>query len=114
MAGLFAEAVIETANQATDTANRLLKMAANDRQRIGSLERVSGSMYVVHQSMLTRPLITSKWLQEKTQLAQATVNTALIELEKLKIVREITGQKRNRIYAYTEYIQILDEGTELP
>ena len=109
----FADAVIDTANQAVDTANRLLKMAANDRQRINQLKRISGSAHLIHQSMMERPLVTQKWLQEKTQLAQATVNTSLAGLETLGIVKEITGQKRNRIYSYTEYIQILGEGTEV-
>ena len=110
----FAEAVIETANQAIDTANRLLKMAANDKQRISQLKRVSGSVHLIHQSMMERPLVTTKWLQEKTQLAQPTVNTSLVELEELGIIKEITGKKRNRLYSYKEYIQILEEGTELP
>jgi Fe2+ or Zn2+ uptake regulation protein len=49
-----------------------------------------------------------------TQLSPATVNACLRELEKLGIVKEITGQKRNRLYSYVEYIQIMNEGTELP
>ena len=110
----FADAVIETANQATDAANRLLKMAASDRRRINSLGRVSGSAHLIHHAMMERPLVTQKWLHEKTQLAQTTINTLLTELEGLGIIKEITGKKRNRIYSYTEYIQILDEGTELP
>ena len=30
----------------------------------------------------------------------------------LDIAREITGRKRNRIYAYDRYLAILNEGTE--
>jgi Fic family protein len=110
----FAEAVINTANQAIDTANRLLTMAADNQERISNLKRISGSVHLIHQSMLERPLVTSKWLQTKTKLAQQTINTSLAELEGLGIIKETTGQKRNRLYSYTEYIRILDEGTELP
>jgi hypothetical protein len=28
-------------------------------------------------------------------------------------VREVTGQRRNRIFAYDEYLNILNEGTEI-
>ena len=59
-------------------------------------------------------MVTTKWLQKKTQLASATINTLLAELEKMGIIKETTGKARNRVYSYTEYIQILDEGTELP
>jgi len=110
----FADAVIETANQAIDTADRLLKMAANDRERINQLKRISGSVHLIHQAMMERPLVTQKWLHERTQLSPMTVGKSITELEKLGIIKEITGQKRNRIYSYTEYVQILEEGTELP
>ena len=87
-------------------------MATNDKQRINNLKRISGSAHLIHQALMERPLVTPKWLQEKTRLSQATINTVLMELESLGIVKETTGQKRNRIYSYTEYIQILEEGTE--
>ena len=32
---------------------------------------------------------------------------------KLAIVRELTGQRRNRVFAYDRYLAILNEGTEL-
>jgi Fic family protein len=49
--------------------------------------------------------------KEKTQLTPATVNACLRKLEQLGIVKEITGQKRNRLYSYGEYIYIMNEGT---
>jgi len=64
--------------------------------------------------MIERPMASPNWVQEKTQLSPATVNACLRELEKLGIVKEITGQKRNRLYSYAEYIRIMSEGTELP
>jgi len=30
----------------------------------------------------------------------------------LGIVRELTGQRRNRVFAYDRYLSILNEGTE--
>ncbi len=35
-------------------------------------------------------------------------------LERLGIVRELTGAKRNRIFSYTGYVEIINQGTELP
>jgi hypothetical protein len=36
------------------------------------------------------------------------------QLKTLGIVREITGQQRNRVFAYQQYLSILNEGTERP
>ena len=110
----FVDAVIHTANQATDTANRLLNLSENDRRRINELKRISGSVHLVHQHLLKQPLVTPSRLREQTRLAPTTVNACLEELETLGIVKEITGKQRNRVYSYTAYIDIMNEGTELP
>ena len=34
-------------------------------------------------------------------------------LERLGIVRELTGKKRNRLFGYEAYLSILNEGTEV-
>jgi len=110
----FADAVIHTATQAVDTAQQLMRLSAEDGQRINGLKRTSGSAHLIHKAMLERPMASPNWIQEKTQLSPATVNSCLRELEQLGIVKEVTGQKRNRLYSYVEYIRIMNEGTELP
>ncbi|MEE4365243.1 MAG: Fic family protein [Desulfotignum sp.] len=110
----FADAVIHTATKAVEAAQQLMKLSAEDGQRINGLKRISGSAHLVHKALLERPMASPNWVQEKTQLSPATVNACLRELEQLGIVKEITGQKRNRLYSYAEYIRIMSEGTELP
>jgi hypothetical protein len=39
---------------------------------------------------------------------------ALGHLEQLGIVKELTAQKRNRLFSYAGYIEIMSRGTELP
>lgn len=110
----FADAVIHTATQAVETAQQLMKLSSEDGQRINGLKRISGSAHLIHKAMLERPMASPNWIQEKTQLSPATVNSCLRELEQLGIVKEVTGQKRNRLYSYVKYIRIMNEGTELP
>ena len=110
----FADAVIHTATRAVETSQHLMRLSTEDGLRINGLKRISGSAHLIHKVMLERPIASPNLIQEKTQLSPATVNACLRELEKLGIVKEITGQKRNRLYSYVEYIQIMNEGTELP
>ncbi len=42
------------------------------------------------------------------------VNKSLGHLERLGVVREITGRKRNRIFSYKCYVDIMNRGAELP
>jgi Fic family protein len=110
----FADAVIFTATQAVETAQQLMKLASADGKRINELKRISGSAHLIHKALLERPIVSPKWIQEKVKLSPATVNACLKELEKLGVVNEITGQKRNRLYSYAKYIDIMNQGIELP
>ena len=51
---------------------------------------------------------------KKTGITPATVNKALGHLEKLGIVRKLTARKRNRLFSYAGYVDIMNWGTELP
>lgn len=108
----FAEAVTLTATQAVDAVQRLEALARGDRERIHSLGRAAKSARQIHQELLRRPLATSPELAHRTGLTAITVNRALDHLCTLEILREITGQRRNRVFAYPRFLAILQEGTE--
>lgn len=110
----FAEAVIVTATQAVETAQQLLDLSNQDRDKISSLGRAAASTLQVHRALMEHPIATSGSLVEKTGITPATVNKALGHLEQLGIVKELTAQKRNRLFSYTGYIEIMSRGTELP
>jgi DNA-binding transcriptional regulator GbsR (MarR family) len=63
--------------------------------------------------MMERPIASPTWLRDKTGLSLTTIGTSLERLEELGIVKELTGRKRNRLYAYSQYISIMNQGTEL-
>ena len=110
----FAEAVIVTATQAVETAQQLLDLSNQDRDKISRLGRAAASTLQVHRVLMEHPIATSGWLVDKTGITPATVNKALGHLEQLGIVRELTAQKRNRLFSYAGYVEIMSRGTELP
>jgi Fic family protein len=110
--GFFLDGVAETALQAADTVARLLALFQNDRQRIYALGRAAGSAARVHEFLQKQPLASSARLVKELEVSKPTANAALGVLEKLGVVREVTGGKINRVYAYHEHLRILGEGTE--
>lgn len=110
----FAEAVIATAGQAVNTSQQLIDLADEDRGQISDLGRAAASTLQVHRAMMERPITDAGWLGGKTGITPATVNKCLAHLERLGIVRELTARKRNRVFSYTGYLKILNQGTELP
>lgn len=107
----FVTAVKETSEQAVQTANSLMKIAEEDREKIKSIGRLAGSAMRVHHALLEKPVISISKACETTGLWTTTVTTVMKHLEKLNIVKEITGARRNRLYSYVSYINVLNEGT---
>ena len=110
----FAEAVLVTANQALEMAQQLNKVRKQDLEKIQTLGRAGDSVRQVHRALCERPLATAGWLSEKSGLTPATTNKSLAHLQTLGIVQEVTRQKRNRLFSYAGYIEIMNKGTELP
>lgn len=110
----FAEAVVMTATQAVTTAEELLELANESRDKINTLGRAAASCQTIHRALIETPITTVAKLCEKTGLSPATVNKGLTHLERLSIVTELTAQKRNRLFSYSRYIEIMNQGTELP
>ncbi|TAL32726.1 MAG: Fic family protein [Spirochaetes bacterium] len=107
----FFTAVKETADLSVATARRLSKMAEDDRRTIQTVGRAAGSILRVHHSLLQNPIISIPRACESTGLMPNTVKASLDHLVRLGLVREVTGKRRNRLFAYVSYINILNEGT---
>ncbi|WP_071675662.1 Fic family protein [Nioella nitratireducens] len=107
----FLDGVAQTANQAFDAATRIVELFKADRDRITADSDRAGSSLRVHEWMQSNPFVTSNQLVEKIGLSAPTVNAALADLERLGIATEITGKRRNRVFSYQSYLDILSEGT---
>jgi Fic family protein len=108
----FLTGVIETANQATDTARQLLTLFDSDRRKIAGIGRVSPSVLRVHEMLQRKPLSNVSGATKQLGLSEPTVQKSLDIMIKLGIVRELTGRQRRRVYAYSDYLDILKQGTE--
>jgi len=106
--------VTTTASQAVAAARQILDLSEQDRAKINGIGRGAPSALKIHQSLMEHPIATPSLLAKKTGLAPATVNKALSYLESVGIVKELTAQKRDRVFKYSGYLEIMEQGTELP
>ncbi|RAI55981.1 Fic family protein [Roseicella frigidaeris] len=108
----FLDGVAEIANQAFDAATRIVDLFRQDRERITVESERAGSALRIHDLMQQHPYVTSNQLVERTGLSPPTVNAALLDLQRLGIVEEVTGRRRGRVFGYRRYLAILSEGTD--
>ena len=103
----FAEGIEVSATQGVATANALLRIVNEDRDRIAALGRAAQSALAVHGALQRQPIATSAALVQTTGLTAATVNKSLSHLSTLEIVNELTSRQRGRVFSYRRYIEEL-------
>lgn len=108
----FLEGVVSTASNAVDTAQRLMALFKEDAARVQNGGRAAASAMRIYTVLCERPVITLNELSAHTGLSFPTASKSINALMDLGIVRELTGGRRNRIFAYDHYLAILNEGTE--
>ena len=108
----FLEGVEQTASNAVETARRLVALFKEDEVRVQSLGRAAASTLRVHHALCERPLVILNDVCRRANFSFPTATKGMKRLATLGIVRELTGRRRNRVFAYDRYLAILNEGTE--
>ncbi|MDP2240942.1 MAG: Fic family protein [Burkholderiales bacterium] len=108
----FLAGVIDTTEQATRSAQRIIGLFHDDRERVEKIGRASASALRLHQALQEKVMLSIPGAAKRLGLSQPTVTASMRHLEQLGIVRERTGRRRNRMYVYDAYLKILEEGAE--
>jgi Fic family protein len=108
----FLDGVAYTADQAFETARQIANLFETDKARISAAGDRAATALHIFDLMRTRPFLTASGATKLSKLTLPTVNATFERLVKLGILREITGKKRGRVFAYKSYVDILNEGTQ--
>ena len=108
----FLEGVVMAAGAAVETAHRLLALFRGDEQRLAATGRSAASALRVYGALRARPVATIQYLGARVGLTFPTTARAVEALISARIARELTGGRRNRVFAYDQYLKILNEGAE--
>lgn len=108
----FLEGVEQTAANAVETSRRLVALFQRDEQAIRNAKRRAATILQVFAALKERPLLNLNQICRRTGLSFPAAAKAMEELVRMGIAQEITGKKRDRVFAYDAYLKILSEGTE--
>jgi len=109
----FLEGVEVTAGGAVETTRRLLRLFDEDAALIRAHgERREATLLAVHEVLKHRPVIALGPLAESARVSFPTTSKAIEQLMVLGLVDELTGGRRNRLFGYRRYLDILNENME--
>ena len=108
----FLDGTATTAQEAAETATRILSLFSKDRQKIQKLGRSAASALRLHEFMQRKPIANIAAAAKALKLSIPTVTVSLNHLVRIGIVEEVTGKRRDRLFTYSRYFNIVSEGTE--
>ena len=110
----FLEGVVEVAESTTLTTQRIVELIESDRQRIQGLGSGAPTAIRVHDLASRYVVIRPRRAAQTLKLSLPPVYKAIARLEALRVLREVSGRERGKIFVYDEYLALLNEGTTEP
>jgi len=109
----FLRGVRDVSAEATNDARRILALRASDQQRIRDQIRTNtaGALALLD-SLYARPYISVRHAEGRLSVAYATANKIVLALERIGILKEVTGGRRNRVFSYRAYLDLFDRTRE--
>lgn len=104
----FLRGIYEVSKTATETARAILGLRERHREII--TQRLPGSTNGLKllDYLFEHPLLSVRMAQETLGCSYGTAGSVIQEFENLEILREVTGQQRNRLYRYEPYVAVFD------
>ena len=107
----FLEAVHRGAADAIENIKKLRDLKKHGEEKIASLSRRNDTVSRLFVHLHSCPMITLPSAAKSLGVSRGSVSSAVSRLVSLGILSEVTNKARNRIFAYTDYLDILREGT---
>lgn len=103
----FLVGVTETAQEATDTLSRVLKLKGKLEEKVSNnFGRRSNSAMVLLNYLFKQVIVDVREVQKVTKLSYKAANALVNDFIEAKILKETTGQSRNRMFSFDEYLKL--------
>lgn len=109
----FLEGVATIADEAVTAARDVFVLVSADRERVLSASGASVIAARLLEQLPVRPVITISGIVKLLDTTKPTAGKAVQILERVGVLVETSGKRRDRTFAYKRYLDRLRTGTEL-
>ncbi len=102
----FLTGVIETAENGVKTFDAILQLQKSVDKKLESLGTRTADAQKIVQYLYRKPIIDAIKTSELTGKSSASVYKLIAVLEELQILKEVTGQKRGKLYSFESYVKL--------
>lgn len=110
----FLECIREAADDGVDAARRLFTLLDTHRRKVARHPAATIPAVRLLDSLPDHPMITLAKAIDLLDTSKPTAAKAIEALCRAGVLHEITGKRRDRVYAYRDYLKVLSEDTAVP
>jgi len=110
----FLQGVAEVANQATDTARRILQLREEHRDFVSQHIRGSANGLRLLDFLYQRPVVSVGLVTRELAVSNPTANKLVNQFNNAGLLVEITGRQRNRLFSYGSYLSLFEDDLPQP
>jgi Fic family protein len=105
----FLVGIVETSEKAIQGLRKILALKVDcETKRISQLGKKMKPAQALLHSLFSEPLVRPDEVATITGLSMVSSYKLIEDFERLNILKEITGNQRNRIFAFHEYFNVFD------
>jgi len=108
----FLECVRESADDGVETARCLFTLVGRDRRNVTEHKGTTVTAIRLFDLLPSHPMVTLQTAMDLLGSTQPTAGKAIDALCQTEVLREITGKRRDRVFAYQAYLDLLGKDTE--
>jgi len=106
----FLETIIETSKSSIDSFKQILNLKNKMETKILTFGKKAQNAKSLIDFLYKQPLISVNDIVKSLDISKPTANNLIKDFEHKNILKEITGNQRNKIYIFDEYITIYSKG----
>lgn len=104
----FLVGIIETAKNGITTFDNILQLQKHVETSIQKLGSRAVNAKKIVDYLYNRPIINAEKVNEIAKISMPSAYKLIVELEKLDILKEITGNQRGRVYVFDNYLKLFE------
>ncbi|WP_418792604.1 Fic family protein [Phosphitispora sp. TUW77] len=109
----FLKGIAQVSDESIITAKKILKLKEEHSQLINSQTRNPSNGLKLLERLFEQPIVTINMVADMVGISYPTANNLVTEFTESGLMRQIDQNQRNKRFSYYNYVQLLQEGTEL-
>jgi Fic family protein len=105
----FLVGVAETSKKAIETFKKIAILREKVEKEIATLGKRSKVAQELLNHLYSQPIVNAKDIEQKLGITTPSAHSLTKQFEQLGIFKETTGFKRNRLFAFSEYLALFEK-----